>query len=81
MCVDTRGFDPKDLKINVTRDLIEIQAEQQMLPIGTESNYTQRNYAMSRNFHLPQSVIPELAQCQFATNGSGIIIRAPWANR
>ena len=70
--IDTRGYNPEDLKCTVGPNSVEVTAQRQEI-----STTAQRCMATSRSYQLPQNVLPQQAVCCLSTEGI-LLVAVPW---
>lgn len=70
--VDTRGYNPQDIKCMVSNNSIVLIAEREEV-----SGTSQKKMSTSRRYDLPQGVIPEQTICYLSAEGV-LLVAAPW---
>ncbi|XP_044742844.1 uncharacterized protein LOC123305247 [Chrysoperla carnea] len=73
--IDARGILPTDVKINITRERVEVLVDK-LLPNDSINQFTQKRLLLSRVYVLPQPVVPEMGMCSFRNDC--LVIAAPW---
>ncbi|KAL3281070.1 hypothetical protein HHI36_004294 [Cryptolaemus montrouzieri] len=70
--VDARGYRPEELRCVITANNINVTAQKKECV-----NDSEKNISMSRNYQLPQDIIPENGNCCLSSDGI-LLITAPW---
>ncbi|XP_044751955.1 protein lethal(2)essential for life-like [Coccinella septempunctata] len=70
--VDARGYKPEELRCVITANNVNVMAQKKECV-----NDTEKNVSMSRNYQLPQDIVPENGNCCLSSDGI-LLITAPW---